>query len=232
MAEPEKPKLNKYALFIAQAAVILLNVSISAAILFIAAGEINWRAGWAYLIAYLFFNWISAYLSASGRRDVSMSEKGAIWDKALSGTFRLTHPATLIMAGLEYRFFYPLTLMPAFVQISGMALLLFSFGLITWAQKANPYYGYDIPRQEKWDQEIIKHGPYEFIRHPGNAGMLLLAIARPVVLGSVFGLIPGAFAAFLVVLQTFFEDRALINGVPGYDDYAKKVKYRLFEYLW
>jgi len=232
MAKPGQPKLNKGALFIAQAAIILLNVSISAAILFISAGQTNWQAGWAYIGAYLLFRWISAYLVAAGRKDISMPEKGAIWDKVLSQAFGFSHPVTLIIAGLEFRFFYPLSLMPAFIQISGMALLLFSFGLMAWAQKANPYYGYDVPGQEKWEQEIINKGPYELIRHPGNLGLLLLAIARPVVLGSVFGLIPGAIAVMLILLQTYFEDRALQNGVPGYDDYAKTVNYRLFEYLW
>lgn len=230
--EPGQAQPNSRALFIARAAVILVNVAISAAILFISAGQTSWPAGWVYLSSYLFFNWTSAYLSISGRKEISMPEKGARWDRALSQAFRLSHPVTLILAGLEFRFFSPYSLMPAFIQTGGFVLLLFSFGLIAWARKVNPYYGYEVPRQEKWEQEIITNGPYEFIRHPGNSGLILLAVARPVALGSVYALIPGVFGVLIILLQTFFEDRALTNGVPGYSDYAKGVKYRLFEYLW
>ena len=223
---------NPMALFLARAVVIIFNIAVSASILFLAAGQINWLAGWLYMISYLLFNLLSTFLKSKQGSGGSYLTKGATWANILSQLFRLTHPATLILAGMEHRFFQSLSLIPTFVQISGFMLLLFSFGLIGWSRAVNPYYDYEIPKQDLWDQDLTVTGPYEFIRHPGNLGLLLLAISRPIVLGSFYGLIPGAIGGIIMVVQTFLEDRALQKGISGYQAYTEKVKYRLMEYVW
>jgi protein-S-isoprenylcysteine O-methyltransferase Ste14 len=54
----------------------------------------------------------------------------------------------------------------------------------------------------------------------------------PLVLGSLWALIPGGMIAALFVYRTAREDRTLIEKLPGYREYAQHVRYRLLPYVW
>jgi protein-S-isoprenylcysteine O-methyltransferase Ste14 len=58
----------------------------------------------------------------------------------------------------------------------------------------------------------------------------MLGIA--LVLGSWWALIPGGLIGMLYVIRTALEDRMLQNELPGYREYAQKVRYRLFPGIW
>lgn len=51
-------------------------------------------------------------------------------------------------------------------------------------------------------------------------------------LGSWWGAIPGGIGAALYVVRTALEDRALREELPGYREYAQRVKYRLLPGVW
>jgi protein-S-isoprenylcysteine O-methyltransferase Ste14 len=53
----------------------------------------------------------------------------------------------------------------------------------------------------------------------------LLGIA--LALGSVWILIPAAMALTIAVIRTALEDQTLQEELPGYRDYARRVRYRL-----
>jgi protein-S-isoprenylcysteine O-methyltransferase Ste14 len=46
-------------------------------------------------------------------------------------------------------------------------------------------------------------------------------------LGSVWTLIPAVVALIITVLRAILEDQALQDELPGYCDYARRVRYRL-----
>lgn len=71
-----------------------------------------------------------------------------------------------------------------------------------------------------------------FVRHPGYAGSLLFYLAIPVILDSRRAIIPSLIGASLVILRTALEDRTLLEELPGYRDYARTVRYRLFPGLF
>lgn len=54
----------------------------------------------------------------------------------------------------------------------------------------------------------------------------------PLMLGSLWALIPGVAGAALLVLRTALEDRLLQQKLPGYTDYAVHVRHRLIPGLW
>jgi len=51
-------------------------------------------------------------------------------------------------------------------------------------------------------------------------------------LGSLWALIPGGLAALLTVARTALEDRTLHEELPGYAEYAARVRYRLLPGVW
>jgi protein-S-isoprenylcysteine O-methyltransferase Ste14 len=75
-------------------------------------------------------------------------------------------------------------------------------------------------------------GPYRLVRHPGYAGNILPLPGIALALSSVWTLIPAAVALIITVTRTALEDRTLRAELPGYRDYARRVRYRLLPGIW
>jgi len=82
------------------------------------------------------------------------------------------------------------------------------------------------------EQKLIDTGLYSFIRHPMYlAGTIIFGFA-PLVLGSFYALIPMVFIPILLIIRIKNEEKVLIYGLKGYEEYMKKVKYRLLPFIW
>jgi protein-S-isoprenylcysteine O-methyltransferase Ste14 len=75
---------------------------------------------------------------------------------------------------------------------------------------------------------VCDSGPYRIVRHPGYAGNILSLPGIIMALGSMWTLIPAVAALVIAVIRTTLEDRTLQEELPGYRDYARRVRYRLF----
>jgi protein-S-isoprenylcysteine O-methyltransferase Ste14 len=51
-------------------------------------------------------------------------------------------------------------------------------------------------------------------------------------LSSVWTLIPAAVALIITVIRTALEDQTLQEELPGYGDYARRVRYRLIPKIY
>jgi protein-S-isoprenylcysteine O-methyltransferase Ste14 len=96
----------------------------------------------------------------------------------------------------------------------------------------NAYFSIAVRIQSERGQTVCRTGPYRFVRHPGYAEFALQAIGTPLLLGSWWALIAGAAAIILGIIRTSYEDRMLQSELPGYIDYTKDVRYRLFPGIW
>ena len=79
---------------------------------------------------------------------------------------------------------------------------------------------------------MAEPGPYRFVRHPGYVGFFGWILSVPLMLGSWWALAPALIAIALVVVRTTLEDRTLREELPGYVDYAGRVRYRLIPNVW
>ena len=73
----------------------------------------------------------------------------------------------------------------------------------------------------------VTGGLYRIVRHPGYAGNILPLLGIVLALGSVWTLIPAVVALIIAVIRTALEDQTLQEELPGYRDYARRVRYRL-----
>lgn len=227
----EKNPINNKALAVSQTISIILNVAISAGILFLAAETINWLYGWIYILSYIAFRLISMFLSLKHVRWQNTRPKRSFMDQVISTGYNLTHPITLFLAGFEYRLTGNSIAFGEITQIVAVVFLFLIFSLLIWAQVENPNYN-SLSTETKKELEIIATGPYQFIRHPGYAGLFMLALARPIVLGSRLGILPAIVGAFLMLLQTVREDYLLQKEHTEYKEYTEKVKHRMFSGIW
>jgi protein-S-isoprenylcysteine O-methyltransferase Ste14 len=64
------------------------------------------------------------------------------------------------------------------------------------------------------------------------SGTMLFFVGTPLLLGSWWGGAMSPLFILLFAIRTRIEERALIAGLPGYADYAARVRYRLVPGLW
>jgi protein-S-isoprenylcysteine O-methyltransferase Ste14 len=81
-------------------------------------------------------------------------------------------------------------------------------------------------------QTVAAEGPCRRLRHPGYLAMILQFLAIPVILGSLWALIPAFAVEVVYVYRTVLEDKFLLEKLPGYAEYANRVRFRLIPGVW
>jgi protein-S-isoprenylcysteine O-methyltransferase Ste14 len=97
-----------------------------------------------------------------------------------------------------------------------------------WAFVENRFFSSTVRIQTDRGHVVCDSGPYRIVRHPGYAGNIPPLLGIVLALGSVWTLIPAAVALIIAVIRTALEDRTLQEELPGYQEYTRRVRYRLF----
>jgi protein-S-isoprenylcysteine O-methyltransferase Ste14 len=204
----------------------------------IISGQWNWWEGWAYGVLGFVSFVISRVLAARINPDLLAErakflkhEDAQPWDRKILLVLAVLSILTAVVAGLD-RLFGWTPIFSVWVRILGLLLLLVGYTIASYALIANRFFSGMVRLQTDRGQYVISHGPYRWVRHPGYAGGLLAYLATPLLLNSIWLLIPILLTIALYVLRTFLEDRFLQENLEGYREYAKKVKYRLFPGIW
>ena len=208
-------------------------LAVFAASLFLTSGRLDWIAAWAYLSLYV------GMILATGlviERDL-IAERSQIgegtkdWDRVLGSlSIFLVTPGALIVAGLDHRFGW--SELPPAVQFIAAGFVILGSALSVWAMASNKFFSGTVRIQEDRGHNVVSAGPYGFVRHPGYLAWCISAPAIPLMLGSLWGLIPAFLGMCALVARTALEDRTLREELPGYRDYAGRVRYRLLPGLW
>ena len=202
------------------------------------SGRWNWWEAWFYALVYILTFVISRALAARRSPDI-LKERGKFmdhadtqpWDKILAPLVGLGGGLLPLAVGLEARF----GSQPAFsLGLKLSAITLFLAGMI-WASAAlieNSFFSGTVRLQKERGQKVINSGPYAVMRHPGYSGALLTYLSTPILLESWWAFLPAVFLLVVLVLRTFLEDRFLQENLPGYKEYAARVRYRLLPGVW
>jgi len=105
-----------------------------------------------------------------------------------------------------------------------------AFGFILLVLRENTFAASTITVEA--GQRVISTGPYAHVRHPMYAGAVLLILAMPMALGSLWGLLAAAILPPILIARIFDEERTLSAELPGYDDYRRAVPHRLIPLVW
>lgn len=120
----------------------------------------------------------------------------------------------------------------AAIQITGAVVFALGYALFSWAMISNAFFASVVRIQDDRGHTVCTTGPYQFVRHPGYSGAVLQSIAVPLMLGSLWSLVPAGFGVALLILRTAFEDRTLLEELDGYEEYIQRVRYRLLLGVW
>lgn len=217
----------------------ILVVVLMGLVPFAAAWRLDWWQAWVYSAIMIGTSFLSRYLvfrknpGLIAERFRFTTTKGIEgWDKLLAPMVAIVGPLlTLIVAGLDKRNAWsPDVSLP--LQVVAIVLLLLSGAFGTWAMLENPYFTSAVRIQNDRGQTAITSGPYRFIRHPAYAGSILWWLVTPVILGTLWGIIPAGIQILLFVIRTALEDKTLQEALGGYKEYTQQTRYRLLPGVW
>jgi protein-S-isoprenylcysteine O-methyltransferase Ste14 len=117
-------------------------------------------------------------------------------------------------------------------QVSAAVASVAGVAITAWAMAVNRYFSAVVRIQTDRGHSVVAAGPYRYVRHPGYAGMLLVTLSGPILLGTLWGLVPAGLVAGTFVLRSALEDRTLRRELAGYADYARDVRSRLIPAVW
>jgi protein-S-isoprenylcysteine O-methyltransferase Ste14 len=201
-------------------------------LIFLPAGTLCYTHGWL-LVGLLFVPMLIAGFIMMAKspdflkkrldaKEKQATQKGVL---AFSG---LMFIAGFVVAGLDFRFGW--SAMPSWVVITASVLFLVAYALYAEVMRENAYLSRTIKVEE--GQTVVDTGLYGIVRHPMYAVTILLFLMIPLVLGSWYALIAFAFYPAIIIVRLKDEEALLTRELPGYEDYKKKVKFRLIPFIW
>ncbi len=198
----------------------------------------GWDLGWwqAWVFSLLIFTAgiggrIWAELRHPGltaeRQSVESIQGAKAWDKVLAPLMAISISFPLvIVAGLDHRYQWS-PVIPLWINIIGFILVAMGYTLAVWALAENRFFSSVVRIQTDRGHVVCDTGPYRIMRHPGYAGNILPLLGIVLALGSLWTVIPAVVALVIAIVRTALEDRALQEELPGYREYAQRVRYRL-----
>jgi protein-S-isoprenylcysteine O-methyltransferase Ste14 len=209
-----------------------LGLAVMGALFFLSAGTIRYLNGWLFILgltAPMIFTLVYLY-----RNDPAFLEK-RMRTKEKEGTQRkylmLALPlylVALVIPGLDYRFGW--SHVPLWLSLAALAAMIGGYLMFVLVMNENRYASRVVEIQE--GQKLIDTGLYAVVRHPMYLAMVVLYLSASLVLGSYYSLIPMAIFLSTLVIRITNEEKVLLAGLPGYADYAKRVRCRLIPLVW
>ena len=209
---------------IATCFILILHVTI----FFISAGRLDLYQAWFYfgvIFMYLLLSLVAQVKFSSAllkQRLLRKSEGSKPWDEVLMRACNIMLMFVLpFVSGLDVGRFHCSSLSFHYVPL-GFVLCIVSGFLTIRAMMENPYIETTVRIQKERSHHVITTGPYQFVRHRGYLGGLLLGVSIPFMIGSIFVFIPAGVYVRLMIIRTWLEDHTLQKELVGYLEYTKR----------
>ncbi|MBN2149138.1 MAG: isoprenylcysteine carboxylmethyltransferase family protein [Anaerolineales bacterium] len=198
----------------------------------------GWWEAWVYAILYILGFAVSRRLAArrhpdliAERAQTTQHEDAKPWDRVLSPIVALGIGVVLLIVGLDALLGWSRGFRQA-IEIAALALMLAGYVWSSYALIENRFFSGVVRLQTERGHHVVSSGPYRWMRHPGYAGALLAYLSTPFFLDSAWAIIPALLLAVAMVIRTHLEDSTLQQELPGYAEYAQRVRYRLMPGVW
>ena len=210
----------------------MVGLALVGLLLFLPAGTLSYANGWLFIgllfLPMLLLGIVLLIRSPEllekrlGAKEKENTQKGVV---AASGLLFIVGFA---VAGLDFRFGW--SKMPLWVVIVASVVLLISYALYAEVMRENAYLSRTVEVRE--GQKVVDTGLYGIVRHPMYAVTVWLFLSIPVVLGSGWAFLCFLPYVALIVIRIINEEKLLTSELDGYEEYKKRVKYRLLPFIW
>lgn len=215
---------------------LIVYFGASAACYFFSAGRYDLSLAWAYFGANLVLGIISSVLIHRASPDLigerfkpGPGEQDKVF-KIASGSLTVS---MLVLAGLDVGRYHWTAPVAYPIQIAALVVVALSYVFISWAVITNRFFSSAVRLQPDRKQVVIDTGPYAYVRHPGYSGAIPYLAFAGLALGSWLSTLATGIPFLLLTLRRILiEDAMLHKGLPGYEEYAARVRYRLIPGIW
>jgi len=215
--------------------VTLVFYSATAALYFLCAGRFDLPFAWCYFVcnAVLGLGTVAIGDARSpGFAQERMKPAPGEHDRLFKPAGMVCLFAVLVIAGIDVGRFHWRPAVGWRLQLLALVLDLTGLLVVCWAMVVNAYFSSAVRLQPDRGQVLVRSGPYAIVRHPGYTGGILYLVLNGLVLGSWWAGIAGIPMIVLTLRRTMIEDRMLLDGLAGYPEYSKEVRFRLLPGIW
>jgi len=215
-----------------------LFIIVLAALLFGAAGTVGWPAGWVFVaemeitslpIGFWLLRHDPALLKERFSSPIQRGQER--WDQFFMAATLVIWPVWLALMALDCQRFH-WSLVPFALRVVGAVAIPVGMGAAFLAVRENPYLSPVVKIQSERGHKVIETGPYRYVRHPMYTGALIYHLGMPLLLGSWWGLALLPLIIAGVGWRAVREEQTLGQKLPGYADYAHRVRWRLVPLIW
>ena len=203
--------------------------------LFVPAGTVDYWQAWVFIAVFVTATMVpSAYLA--------VRDPAALARRMKAGPTAETRPAqrivmsatvllvvvALMVSALDHRFGW--SSVPLWLVVVGDVLVVGGLILSQLVVVQNSYASATITVEA--DQPLVSTGLYGMVRHPMYLGALIMMVGMPPALDSLWGLVAVAVAFPVLAARILDEEKMLRQELPGYPEYASRVRKRLVPGVW
>jgi protein-S-isoprenylcysteine O-methyltransferase Ste14 len=209
----------------------LAVIGLTAAPLFLSAGRLGIPAFWCY-VAILAAAFVAGLFVVDPDLAQERTRPGGQPLGARYLALSLLPIAHWVAAGLDRGRLHWSDTVPVELQAAGFVAFALAWAFVLWTMHVNRFFSSVARIQHERGHYVITSGPYRWIRHPGYAAAIVLVAASGIALGSWLATAIAALGIPLILWRAVGEDRLLLAQLPGYPDYARRVRYRLLPGVW
>ena len=221
-----------------------VQLALFAALILVPAGLLpggtwSWERGQLYIVGYglAMFTAVTTLalfaprsLEARLNRPPRTDQPPA--DRVITALIISTSLAWFVFIPIDVFYLKLISAPPLGISAAGgvLALAGYVFVIVTIYQNA-----YAIPvvaDQTDQGQTLVDTGLYSVVRHPLYLGILPFFAGSALWLGSYAGVIAGGAILLTLLARIVVEERTLMDSLPGYPEYTRRVRYRLVPFVW
>ena len=210
----------------------IFGLVIVAALLFIPSGTLDYPNAWLF-ISLLFIPMfvVGIILMFKNpdllRKRLNAKEKESE-QKLVLLVSGLMFISAFVIAGLNFRFKW--IELPQIIVIMASIVFLLAYVMYGEVLRENKYLARTVEVEK--DQKVIDTGLYGIVRHPMYTSTILLFLAIPLILGSLYSFIICLIYPIIISFRIKNEEAVLEKELDGYKQYKQKVKYRMLPFIW
>ncbi|MBU7026663.1 MAG: isoprenylcysteine carboxylmethyltransferase family protein [Theionarchaea archaeon] len=214
---------------------------------FVIAGDFKWIEGWIFAVIWLI--WLYALLIYLVKKDPGLlrerfastfqkeeKEEQDIqqkrWDKPILMIFNILAIVWIIGTPLDAKRFALSPEFPILAKVIGAVFLNIGLAILVKAFMDNPFASPVVRIQKDRKQRVVSTGIYSIVRHPAYLAGIFLFMGMPVLLGSFVGVGCSIVVSILLAIRAVKEEDTLADELEGYDEYRKKVRYRMIPFIF
>ena len=210
----------------------LIGLLLVGLLIFLPAGTLAYPGGLLFLCLLFIPMLVMGIVMLARARDLlakrlDAKEKQAA-QKGVQSLSGLVFIAGFVLAGLDFRFSWSDVPLP--VVIAASVIFLLGYGLYAEVMRENAYLSRTVKVEE--GQTVVSTGLYGIVRHPMYTASILMFLSIPLIMGSWYALIPFTFYPVLMVVRIKDEEKLLTAELAGYEEYKRKVRYRMIPFVW